>query len=136
MVSVMWTKSITCSATGCTWKTPMGAYLKEMLKMKKLHTQEAHPPTMRESTATTPVEAIGKKEIIIFLKCSVCLCVCKPLSPMSLRRQDTTKSLLRKRKKLLAVWMSQKFVFQPTTRWGFLIMGLTGSKCGIIYRLI
>ena len=78
MVSVMWTKSITCSATGCTWKTPMGAYLKEMLKMKKLHTQEAHPPTMRESTATTTVEAIVKKEIISFLECPVCLCVCKP----------------------------------------------------------
>ena len=78
MVSVMWTTSITCSATGCTWKTPMGAYLKEMLKMKKLHTQEAHPPTMRESTATTTVEAIVKKEIIRFLECPVCLCVCKP----------------------------------------------------------
>ena len=52
---------ITCSATGCSYNTPMGAELKDMLEFMKLHTQQAHPPTVpeptvREARATTKVD--------------------------------------------------------------------------------
>ena len=52
---------ITCSATGCSWNTPMGADLKDMLEFMRLHTQQAHPPTVldptaRETKATTKVD--------------------------------------------------------------------------------
>ena len=52
---------ITCSATGCTYNTPMGAELPVMLEFMKLHTQQAHPPAIaepavREVRATTKVD--------------------------------------------------------------------------------
>ena len=78
MVAVLWSTSITCSKSGCTWKTPMGSNLKEMLIKCKLHTLHAHPPTVRKSTATTTVEEDMKEELLSFLECPVCLTICKP----------------------------------------------------------
>ena len=77
MVSVLWSKSITCSEAGCTWNA-MGADLKELLKQVEMHTREAHPPNMRKSTATMTVEENMKKELLSFLECPVCLSYCKP----------------------------------------------------------
>ena len=77
MVSVLWSKSITCSEAGCTWNA-MGADLKELLKQVEMHTREAHPPNMRKSTATMTVEENMKKELLRILECPVCLSEFKP----------------------------------------------------------
>ena len=56
---------ITCSATGCSYNTPVGAELKDkdMLEFMKLHTQQAQPPTasepaVREARAITKIDKL------------------------------------------------------------------------------